>query len=196
MRLNLRLVRASQFLQQFQLDVRHKPGKKHIIPDALSRLASASRYPDPEHSELDALFIYNTTLVEMYLALMSRNLAGYQADPWWARLHRLIQENNNLGSDAATLPFVIGSTPPADSDPYLTPRPDGDEDLSPGLAVDRETPEGYPAPDKSRLLYHVNRITNVHRLCIPPSMAPDILAVTHGKGHPEFSRCYEIISRS
>ena len=41
MRLNLRLVRASQFLQQFKLDVRHKSGKEHIVPDALSRLASA-----------------------------------------------------------------------------------------------------------------------------------------------------------
>ena len=36
MRLNLRLVHASQFLQQFKLDVRHKPGKEHIVADALS----------------------------------------------------------------------------------------------------------------------------------------------------------------
>ena len=82
MRLNLRLVRASQFLQQFKLDVCHKPGKKHIILDALSRLASTNtRHSDPQHSELDALFTYNTTLVEIYLALVSRILAGYEADP-------------------------------------------------------------------------------------------------------------------
>lgn len=196
MRLNLRLVRASQFLQQFKLNVRHKPGKEHIVPDALSRLASTSRHPDPEHSELDALFTYNTTFVEMHPALVSQILAGYRADPWWARLHRQIQENDDLGPNSAMLPFVVGSTPPADSDPYLTPRPGGNEDRSLGSTVDRETPEGLPSPDKTRLLYHVNRVTNVHRLCIPPSMARDILAVAHGKGHPGFSSCYEIISRS
>ena len=83
MRLNLRLVQASQFLHQFKLDVRHKPGKEHIIPDAWSRLASANtRHLDPLHSELDALFTYNTTLVEMHPALVSRTLAGYKEDPW------------------------------------------------------------------------------------------------------------------
>lgn len=39
-RLNLRLVRVSQFFQQFKFKVRHKPGKIYIIPDALSRLAN------------------------------------------------------------------------------------------------------------------------------------------------------------
>ena len=196
MRLNLRLVRASQFLQQFKLDVRYKPGKEHIIPDALSRLASANRHPDPEHSELDALFTYNPTFVKMHPALVSQILEGYQADPWWARLHWQIQENDDLGPNAATLSFVVDSTLPADSDSYMTLRPDGNEDRSPGSAVDREIPEVLPSSDKSRLLYHVNRVINVHRLCIPPSVTPDILAIAHGEGHPKFSHCYKIISRS
>lgn len=83
MRLNLRLVRAFQFLQQFKLEVRHKPGKEHIIPDALSRLASSNRgHADPQYSELNALFTYSTTLVELHPTLISRILAGYEADPW------------------------------------------------------------------------------------------------------------------
>ena len=197
MRLNLRLVRASQFLQQFKLDIRHKSSKEHIIPNALSRLASAiTRHPDPQHSELDALFTYNITLVEMHLALVSRIMAGYQADPWWAWLHRQIQANDDLGADATTLLFVVGSTLSADSEPYLAPCLVGDEDLSPSFADVEETLEGLPAPDKSRLFYHINRITNVYRLCIPPSVAPDILAIAHGEGHLRFFRCYEIISRS
>jgi hypothetical protein len=36
--LNLRLVRASQYIQQFRILVHHKPGKPNIIADALSRL--------------------------------------------------------------------------------------------------------------------------------------------------------------
>ena len=196
MRLNLRLVRASQFLQQFKLDVRHKPGKEHIVPDALSQLASVNRHLDPQRSELDALFTYNTTLVEMHLALVSRILAGYKADPWWARLQLQTQANNNLEADAATLPFAVGSIPPTDYDPYLAPRLDGDEDL-PSSSLDiGKIPEGFLAPDKSRLLYHINKFTNVHRLCIPPFVAPNILAVAHGEGHPGFSCCYEITTRS
>ena len=72
MKLNLRLVRAFQFLHQFKLDVWQKPGKEHIIPDTLSRLANANtQHPDPLHSKLDTLFTYNTTLVEMHPALVS-----------------------------------------------------------------------------------------------------------------------------
>lgn len=83
MRMNVRLVRASQFLQQFRLVVRHKPGKEHIIPDALSRLASANRAGHDEiYSELDALFTYHATLVEISPDLIKRILDGYLADDW------------------------------------------------------------------------------------------------------------------
>lgn len=83
MRLNLRLVRASQFFQQFKLSVWHKPRKEYIIPDELSRLASTTNSPtNPCYSELDALFVYNTTLVEIYPILVVKILAGYNADVW------------------------------------------------------------------------------------------------------------------
>ena len=38
MRLNVRLIRASQFFRQFRLNVKYKSDKKYIISDALSRL--------------------------------------------------------------------------------------------------------------------------------------------------------------
>lgn len=86
-RLNLRLVQASQFLQQFKLDIWHKPGREHIIPNVLSRLANANtRYPNLLYSELDILFTYNTTLIKIYPALVSQILAGYKEDLWWVRL--------------------------------------------------------------------------------------------------------------
>lgn len=87
MRLNLWLVRASQFLQKFKLSVRHKPGKQHIIPEVLSRLASTTDgTTNPSYTEFDAFFVYNTTLVEIHPTLIARILAGYDVDAWWSRL--------------------------------------------------------------------------------------------------------------
>ena len=87
MRMNLCLIRASQFLQRFRLDVRYKPGKKHIIPHALSHLASINvGCANASHSELDVLFTYNATLIKIHADLISRILAGYEDDEYWARL--------------------------------------------------------------------------------------------------------------
>ena len=131
-RLNLRLVRASEFLQQFKLDVRHKPGKEHIIWDALTRLATSNiGTAEPFYLELDALFLYNTTLVEIHLTLVLRIIAGYNADACWSRLQTQVQTNEDLGVDKTSFPFVLGSTPPTDADPYLTPRPEGKAKILP-----------------------------------------------------------------
>lgn len=81
MRINIQLVRASQFLRQFHLIVRHKSGKEHIIPDALNRRASANNLGyDPKYSELDALFVYHITLVQINPDLVKRILDGYISD--------------------------------------------------------------------------------------------------------------------
>jgi hypothetical protein len=49
-RLNLRLVRALEYISRFPLDIRHKPGKSHIVPDALSRLSTIKELGDtPSH---------------------------------------------------------------------------------------------------------------------------------------------------
>lgn len=87
MRPNLQLIRVSQFLQQFKLDVKHKPGKKHIISNALSHLANINvSYSNPFNIQLDVLFTYNITLIEIYPSLISRILAGCEADNYWACL--------------------------------------------------------------------------------------------------------------
>lgn len=79
--MNVHLMRASQFLQQFYLVVRYIPGKEHIIPDVLSRLVSANRARyNNLYSELDALFTYHVTLVEISPKLIKQSLDGYLAD--------------------------------------------------------------------------------------------------------------------
>ena len=107
MRMNVRLIRASQFLKQFRLDVRHKPGKEHIVPDALSRLASANGSPLPEmYDELDALF--TTALVEMSPTFLQGLEDGYKADPFYVRIAALIAKNEDANEDVVGLSFVRG----------------------------------------------------------------------------------------
>ena len=71
-KLNLRLVRASLYLSQFNLRVFHKPGKEHVVPDALSRLKSVAQdfHPIPSNeSTLDDidLYAFYVSLVQMSL---------------------------------------------------------------------------------------------------------------------------------
>ncbi len=206
MRMNVRLVRASQFLRQFRLDVRHKPGKEHIIPDALSRLASTNHdavsTKEDGYSELDVLF--TATLVEMSPEFKTRLIKGYQDDPWWSKTIKLIDENDSHDNNAATLPFVRGDNlTPTDADPYFSPRPEGRDDVAPEASRASTTssertngsPSFFPGEDHD-LIYHVDRFTGLQRLCIPQPLIKEILALAHGDGHPGFQRCHEIVTKS
>lgn len=200
MRMNVRLVRASQFLRQFNLEVRHKPGKEHIIPDALSRLASANHGQEseiPQYSELDVLF--TCSLVEMSDDFRHRLVKGYKSDPWYSRLLRQIDENERIGEDAVMLSFIRGQ--PDDPESSSNPR----SSHSPPERISSRTPESSssPLPDTSEnsgssedLIYHIDRVTGNQRLCIPPALVKEILHLAHGNGHPGFQRCYEIVSAS
>lgn len=122
--MNVWLVRASQFLQQFCLVVQHKPGKKYNISDALNRLASVNiAGHDPNYSELDALFVYHTTLVKINSDLVKCILNGYAADNWWAKVHKQVLNNKELDIDKALFLFVLINTQPLNSDPYFQLKP-------------------------------------------------------------------------
>lgn len=103
-----------------------------------------------------------------------------------------------MGTDTAALSFVLGSTSPTDADLYMNLRPKSNESpITNAFSIQHgPTINKLPAPDMSKLLYHVSKLTSVYWLCIPLSVAPDILAIAHGEGHPGFSCCYEIIARS
>ena len=58
--------------ESFRLDVRHKPGKEHIVPDALSRLASSKSTLPDNHSELDVLYAAATQALDYENATQAR----------------------------------------------------------------------------------------------------------------------------
>ena len=48
----------------------------------------------------------------------------------------------------------------------------------------------------AQLIYHLDCVTGIRRLCILLAVAPDLLAIVHDKGHSGFACCHKIISRS
>lgn len=199
MRMNVRLVRASQLLRQFHLIVRHKPEKEHIISYALSRLASTnSTSHNAEYAKLDTLFVYHTTLVRINPDLVKRIFDGYTSDGWWSRVRKQMLDNKKLGVDKALLPFVLADADTSDSDPYFQPKlepPDNTTLESDSISLSKEQ-SGVFEPNTNKLIFYLDCLTSVRRLCIPPSMAPKLLTIAHGKGHPGFSCCHKIIFRS
>lgn len=80
-KLNLRLVRASEYLQRFTLDVRHKAGRTNYVLDALSRLAARreSLSAESDSGILDSLVVegYPITTVELSNGLSRCIHQGY-----------------------------------------------------------------------------------------------------------------------
>ena len=55
-KLNLQLIRASHYVQQFRLVVIHRPGKTNIVADTLSRLPADGNAPTDYDIDLDSAF--------------------------------------------------------------------------------------------------------------------------------------------
>ena len=111
-KLNLQLICASEYLQQFHLNIHYKLSKTNIILDTLSRLASHDYQSELNKSSLDVLHtstntsIYANTLVEILANFCFCILHGYTVESWWKQVINMIKQNNELNSNAAALPYT------------------------------------------------------------------------------------------
>lgn len=196
-KLNLRLVRASQYFSSFNLELRHKAGKSNTVPDALSRLPQATVAP-PDQSEgaLDALYgsidswpkptatglqvaesiaVYHATLVEMSDDFKQRLKQGYRSDPHWEKLLDMLRKSL---ADATAVNQEADATQKA--------------------AANRATPQvpGIPFVLREDLIYRVNG-EDRWRLCIPPSMEQEVFEQAHDlSSHGGYHKCYDRLSHT
>lgn len=107
-KLNLRLIRASQYVSQYDLDIRWRPGKQNTVPDALSRLL----YEDVEKVEeddgvLDEVFIFALTMTEMSEAFKIKLKAGYKDDKGWSKIYTSLKEEARKDKPDRMSAFIL-----------------------------------------------------------------------------------------
>lgn len=171
----------------------------------LSRLASITGcLIDLFHLELDALFVYNITLIKIYPTLVARIFATYDVNARCSQFQYQVRANKDLASNSGLLPFMSSISLASNADFYLAPRPKENTRvlLQPNnlkmpwqLVILKEDLLLLPL-DKAKLLYYVNKKTGIQYLGIPPSVALNILPVAHENRYPGFFYCYEIITLS
>ena len=182
-RSNLRLVRASEYIQRFNIELCHKAGKSNTIPDALSRLASSM--PAPKDPELDFAFAdfvstdfpntgllstatataynFTATLAEMSDDFRQKLLDGYQQDKDYVRITEILDANDKVKDSSQ---------------------------VDCGQLIDTNKAALPFTQDENGLIWHTG--SGVLRLCIPQSLVGEILKIAHTSiGHPGIARTYE-----
>lgn len=169
-KLNMRLIRASQYFFQYQLDLRYKPGKQHVLPDALTRLPAAKDIigPGSELDDLTALFAtawdeatadaivysFSTSHVEMSSDFKGALRLAYEEDKHYSQM----------------LPHL---------------REDTSESLTPQYVL------------RDDLIYHVDAHDGRLRLCIPKTFQGEVFAAAHDEqAHAGFHRVHERLRAS
>jgi hypothetical protein len=106
-KLNLRLVRASQYCSQFCLDVRHRPGRLNIVPDALSRLPN--KVADLKNrslgNTLDEIHTYHTTVIGMSSEFQDKLKKAYLEDKRWTEVINQLRRPGR--ADPSTYPYFM-----------------------------------------------------------------------------------------
>ena len=94
-KLNLRLVKAFDYIQRFDIFIRHKFEIIYIVSDALSRLSSIT-ISITQDEKLDVLFV--AFMTEMSENFKKRMLEKYVTDDNWQRIIKILNfsEKNNI----------------------------------------------------------------------------------------------------
>ena len=197
-KLNLRLVRASTYLSQFRLDVRYRPGKKHVIPDALSRLPADRSFLDEGNLDLesyntsmtdpsmdDQCLAYNGTLVSMSEAFRDQLLAGYAKEKSWTNLIAMLTGlEKRVDREKPSQPIETEASGEDTASEGGTRRPREPRRKKIYTGVQFSLEDG--------LIYHKGER---RRLCIPTSCEEEVFRMTHDdQHHAGRHRCYQAIS--
>jgi len=103
-RANRRLITASIYLSQYDLEVYHVPGKKNFVPNALSRLKAPESDPSiqrrhPQYVALEDVCV--ATEAVMSDETVSQFLEGYAKDRHWSKIIAMIKDSEDTAKASA-----------------------------------------------------------------------------------------------
>jgi hypothetical protein len=186
-KLNLRLVRIDMYLFQFDLNVRHKSDRDHVISNALSRLSSFDSSAEEFTDTLKDVKVYVEILIEMSFTFKTRLIETYKSDREWSSLYVMLKNlHSSVQVTRRDIVNVVTSTSEA-RDTAATQSIISESFIHDEIEFERI----------KDLIYHLNRITSKTRLCILRSLIKEIFYMTHDEqAHAEFHRAYVIITKT
>ena len=107
-RLNLRLIRVSDYIQRFNLTLKYIPNKTNIILDILSRLEIINELLiNLENLKLDALFIVIIIMIKMSNEFRQKLINKYKRKKKWVKIRKTIKKNDKLKRNIAKISFRL-----------------------------------------------------------------------------------------
>ena len=101
-KLNLRLIRVSNYIQRFSLNIRHKSEKFHTVSDALSKLftnlstnVSSEQKFDMIHDE-ELNILYTASTIKINTDFRNRIIQNYKKDFDWIKIANVLNKSNNI----------------------------------------------------------------------------------------------------
>jgi hypothetical protein len=196
-KLNLRLVRAVMYLSQFELDVRHKSKRDHVISNALFRLSTFDISSEEITNTLKDVNVYVETLIEMFSNFKTRLVNVYKIDKKWFSLYVMlknlhisiqISRRDIIKTIEKNSVFLSQTTQieinKADTD---TSKKSWDKSSKQNLF----THDDIEFERWDELIYHLNRFISRARLCISRSLIKKIFRMTHDDFmHVDFHRAH------
>ena len=94
-KLNLRLVRASNYIQRFELVIKHKSNKLHLVSNALFRLSTNATIATKmllQNEELDVFF--TAFLIKMISKFRKKLIEEYVKNSVWKKIDKLIEASS------------------------------------------------------------------------------------------------------
>ena len=93
-KLNLRLIRASEYIQRFLLNIRHKSKKLYVVSDALSRLFTSNKLSsNDDKDELDVLF--TIFMIEMNSKFKAKMIDEYKKNFVYVKIFNMLSKDSN-----------------------------------------------------------------------------------------------------